>query len=560
MKQNYFIFFLLWFIFGFLPTSVLASVPETNRMRLGNISSLIPGQEMRDYYAKMEPIMFQYFGPPFSSFNLDVDVSLDSNHDFGIFLEKPNAIMVSQAILYNDPYGDRVNAINNINGFMKHEFSHAMYILGKNETATVGVKWFGEGWVNVMVEIMNNKIDNESDSFKDSYEYYIDKNVASGTSGSERKQTQTHALQYSLATTTHLLLLSAASSSNENLDFYKKLNGIIYDSLKNNGNKLISFDEYKSMIKPLLNGIKIDGEDAYQWYVTSPTFFVDGTLGPHIGAYLENQRDNLEPIKITAFSFSRIQESNRINEYGLANVTIHLIMKDNSEKVILDKNVVTDSEGTAYLELRDKPEILSQLKAGAYFITAEAVINSKTINSKIFALIPPKMNVQKEYLYGVLLDENDNLIDGKYVSLLSSDSNFIYKKNGIFIINVPESQRVLNLNFLGLKQEITKGPFARVYAFRIPQFYVEQAKLKSFDELNKGMIDNTENLIIQNNKNKKFVGCGDGICDADEKSGKNPCEQDCSKDIYQGREPVDNSKIGFWEKIGDWFRNLFRKN
>jgi len=59
------------------------------------------------------------------------------------------------------------------------------------------------------------------------------------------------------------------------------------------------------------------------------------------------------------------------------------------------------------------------------------------------------------------------LANGDFVSLVRSDFDFVYKDNGLFILNVPDSINKVVLNFLGTNYQVTKGPFARVYAFRL---------------------------------------------------------------------------------------------
>jgi hypothetical protein len=63
------IFFLICVPFTFT-AKILASVPLSNTMQLGEITSLLPAEEMRAYFQKMEPVYQQYFGPPFSNIKL----------------------------------------------------------------------------------------------------------------------------------------------------------------------------------------------------------------------------------------------------------------------------------------------------------------------------------------------------------------------------------------------------------------------------------------------------------------------------------------------------------
>ncbi len=519
-------FFIAVIGLSLFPDFANASVPAGNRMALGNISDILPADDMRDYYSKMEPVMLQYFGPPFSSFTLDVEGTLNASREWGIFSESHSAVMVEQAIRYaNTKETDYENAIRNVHGFMKHEFSHALYITG-NDTIRIGNKWFGEGWANVLFELMDNNIDNATSSPRFYYEYYMDRDVICGEGA---KQDRTHGVQYSMATATYLTLISAASTSNDNLDFYKKLNSAIYDHVKNTGNNIISLAEYQSLVKPMLTGIEIDGVDAFEWYFNSPTFYQNVTSGLHMGVYMESRSDDFSPSDIQIFVFNRSGAGDRVVETGLAGINTSFAMRDYAGRVVLEKNFTTDGNGDASLRLENVQGL--SLGYGTYSLSADAVVNGKRLESRMFALVPPKIKVEKNYLYGVLLDENNNVLDGKYVSALNASADFIYRKNGIFIINVSDDQRVVTLDFMGLKQEVTKGSFARVYAFKIGSAYVDAAKAKSDAELNNGVIDNTNKL------------------------NTSPAGNGTSTSLpYEGKPPVNTD---FFSSVINWLMRLF---
>jgi len=388
---------------------------------------------------------------------------------------------------------------------MKHELSHAMYIVGDDLVQFTGNgKWVYEGWANVMGEIMDNQIDGAARSFRLYYESYLDKDTIKGTIESTIKQNTTHSVEYSFATSTQLTLLSAASQSNNNLDFYKKINGAIYDYLKSRNQLFLSFDEYKNIIKPYLTGVKVDGKDAFDWYVNTPVFYSQGSLGPHIGVLLLNSETDLAPVKIQAFAFRRVKEGKEVKEYPIRKLEMKIAMKDSQNRVVLNKDIVSDENGDSEIELRDNPAIL--LKTGTYGLTIGTTVDNKIVENKMFAFVPPKMRVRGEYLYGVLLDEDQNMLNGNYIALVLADSKFLYKKNGLFIIEIPKERRTVDLNFLGFKQEVTKGPFTRVYAMTIPASYVEQAKMKTESELWSGFVDKTEAMTIINNPRQPFEG------------------------------------------------------
>jgi len=503
-----------------------AAVPESNRMKLGEVSSNLPVEEVQDYYAKMEPLMLKYFGPPFSDFSINIIAKPEVTNESVEVNPKDHTLYlysVAKNFFEDKDKGDVEHAMSNLFGFLKHELSHAMYFIDGNDAVNFlgNNKWFSEGWANVLAEIMDNQIDGTTRSASLYYETYVDKDTVKGTEESTLKQNATHSLEYSFATSANLTLLSAASSSNDNLDFYKKLNGTIYDFLQSKasndlldnkernlndvkaglkplGRYNLSFDEYKNLIKPLLTGVKIDGIDAYDWYINSPIFY-NGSLGPHIGAYLVSSKENFGIVRIEAFAFNRIQDGRQIKEIPIEGLNINIQMSNSKGKIVLEKKITTDKNGDAIIQLRDNPEI--NLETGAYLIQSEAEIGGKTLKNKMFALVPPPTAIKKEYLYGVLLDENQNLINGDGVTLLKSDDDFLYRKNGLFIIDVPETKRIENLNFLGLEQEVTKGPFARVFALTVPADYLKEMERTMPTSVIDNEIDTISKTINNSEKN-----------------------------------------------------------
>lgn len=553
--------------------SVIASVPETNRMKLGNIDSVLPVNKMQEYYLKMEPVMIKYFGPSFSNYTLiiEADPTKDA-HGTGFIPERHALLLAGQAQDYvKNKDSDPKHAMENIYGSMKHELSHGMYMYNK-EMISFGIQWPWEGWAKFLEEKISEDLENKSVSIKFFYQYYLPRDITAGTQNwGSFKQNTNHGLVYGMTTATHFILISAASSSKDSYDFLKKMNNAIYDKIESTGSPQMTLEDYKKLMKPLLSNIKVDGEDAYTWYFNSPASYSNGSLGNHIGISMDSSEQDFKPIGIEVYIFNRVDDSKNKQEKALENINIIVKVIDSLGNSVLEKTVNTDKDGYA------KISELESFKEGAYLISAESNIGNNNISTKMFAIIPPRINVEKDYIYGVLLNENNNIINGKYVSLLSSDSDFIYKKNGLFIIKASSSSRIVNINFLGLNQEITKGSFARVYAFKIPQLYIEQAKLKSDEELNAGIIDNTEDLISKEKVDNKpssvcegedcednckdsecqpdepidiISQCGDKACDDVEKGGKYYCEQDCKN---------TPEKTNFFTKIGIFFSNLFRK-
>ncbi|MFA5776226.1 MAG: hypothetical protein WC988_01585 [Patescibacteria group bacterium] len=55
---------------------------------------------------------------------------------------------------------------------------------------------------------------------------------------------------------------------------------------------------------------------------------------------------------------------------------------------------------------------------------------------------------------------------------------------------VPNTTRIVTLDFLGFKQEVTKGPFARMFAMTVPAKYVEEANRQTDVAIRSGIINN----------------------------------------------------------------------
>jgi hypothetical protein len=508
MKQRYFIFFLVLLISGFLLTNVLASVPETNRMKLGNISSILPEKEMREHYVKMEPIMLKYFGPAFSNFALNIDADTINGGDATGFTPKTQTLLLGQAKEYARLKVNNQNAaLDYLYGSMHHELSHAMYMYG-NQSVSFGIQWAWEGWAKFLEEKMNEEMDNMHLSQSVFYDYYMPKDTVAGTeSWGSSKQNTNHHLVYGMTTATHYLLVAAASKSLDDLDFVRTMNNAIYDKAQASGKPQMSLEEYKILMKPLLAEFKVDGKDAYEWYFDNPSAYTEGSLGPHVGAYLEG--GNSDERSLEVYVFNRVEDNGRRQDRTIADAEVNVKLEDSYGKTILEKSITTDTDGNGRIALGKS----IQMDDGAYMIRYETTLTGNKVEGKMFALVTKSARPENGQVFGVLLDENGELLNGDYVSLVNGNGNFVYKKNGLFVFNNKDSRTEV-LDFLGAKQEVTLGNFERLFAFTIPKEYVSKAAAKSQEELNAGKME------------------------------------------YNHPTP---KKEGFWENLSNWVRGLFKR-
>jgi len=498
----------------FIPCLALASSLSLNRMKIGTVDSKLPEKEIRDYYAKMEPIMLKYFGPPFSNFAINIKADLsDENKDSPAEInpKTKSLILQNQARSYLEGLkkGSREDALRVIYGTMEHELSHAMYIY-KDLSVDFGGKWAYEGWARFLGDLVHSEITNTPLSISPYFFLYQDKDLIIASGEHSFRLPENQALAYNKATAAHFLLTAAASTNN--LDFYKNLNSQIYDYLETkdftplpSGMKqplgfkekvALSFDEYKKIIKPLLTGVKIDGVDAYDWYFNAIEFFSDCKVGKYLWIYTNYNLDN-QPDKLSAFAFNRVKTTKGCKENLITNAKINVALIDSFGKTILDKTIDTDSYGQ--IEIKFSPE---EISTGAYLASA-FLKDDPSVKNKIFLIKRPNnIENKKNYLYGVLLDENNQLVNGDFVSLVKSDFNFVYKDNGLFILNIPDSINKVVLTFLGANYEVTKGPFARVYAINLTQQQIKAANSKSKAELEAGKIGMQESAENDNKINK----------------------------------------------------------
>ena len=454
----------------------IAAIPETNRMQLGEISDALPAQEMRIFFTQIEPIMRKIFGPPLSNINLKIEANTNgTDHDTGYTDNEQTLVLAGQAKRYQEyKVSDPVRAIDQLYSNMIHELAHGMYYNG-NKRVTFNPQWINEGWAKVQEILMAKALGKYNFGTRPFFNYYLDRDTIAGTTNwGSSKQTMNHGLVYDVTSVVHLTLLSAASSSNDNLDFLKTLNNRIYDTVKNTGQTNLTLTHYQDILRPLLINKKIDGISAYDWYFNNPNTLTKGILGNHLGIATE-------PGEIIAYAFNRVSDGRDIQEKALSGikVTIKAINYDN--KILTEKTVQTDMEGNARIPLPKNGD------ATIMTVNATTTVDNKPLTANMFYFDAPP---QDSILSGVLIDETGKPLPSKYVALLRSDLDFSSKEKGVFTMIVPTATSTVTLDFLSYKQEVTKGPFARMFAMTIPAKYVVEAGRQSDTVINSGTIKN----------------------------------------------------------------------
>jgi len=464
---------------GFLLTFgvAVAAVPEGNKMQLGEITNSLPGAEMRTFFAKMNPLRQQIFGPPFSNINLKIQANLNGTiNDTGYSDTEQTLIYAGQAKDYqNDKLKNPQYALEQIYKSMLHELGHGMYYYDNNKIVTFHPKWVNEGWAKLQETILTKELGINNFDYKHYFRYYLDRETVAGTTiWGYTKQTTNCNVDYDITTITHLTLLSAASTSNDNLDFFKTFNNKLYDWVKANNQTDISLAQYKIIMRGLLQGKTVDGQPAFDWYFNNPDSLTEGKSGNHLGI-------TTEPGEIIAYAFDRETNEKDTLETALPNLAITIEATDYNGKILLEKTVKTDKEGNARVDLPKNGY------ATIMTLDATATISGKPLTTSTFYFDGPP---QEDALSGVLIDETGKLLPAKYISLLKSDITFDYKNKGVFVMTVPNTTRTVTLDFLGFKQDVTKGPFARMFAMTVPAKYIEEASRQTDETLNKGIINN----------------------------------------------------------------------
>jgi hypothetical protein len=470
---------LLISVLGFLLTFgvAVAAVPEGNRMQLGEISDSLPGVEMKAFFAKMNPLRQQIFGPSFSNINLKIQANLNGTiDDTGYSDTEQTLTYAGQAKDYqNDRLKNPQYAMEQIYKSMLHELGHGMYYYDNNKIVTFHPKWVNEGWAKLQETMLTKELGINNFDYKHYFRYYLDRETVAGTTiWGYTKQTTNCNVDYDITTITHLTLLSAASTSNNNLDFLKTFNNKLYDWVKSNNQTDISLAQYKIIMRGLLQEKTVDGQPAFDWYFNNPDSLTEGKSGNHLGI-------TTEPGEIIAYAFDRETTEKDILETALPNLDITIKAVNYDGKILLNKTVKTDKEGNARVNLPKNGD------SALMTIDAAASISGKPYTTSTFYFDGPP---REDTLSGVLIDETGKPLPAKYIGLLKSDTTFDYKDKGVFYMTVPNTARTVVLDFLGFKQEVTKGPFARMFAMTVPTKYIEEASRQTEEMISNGIIKN----------------------------------------------------------------------
>ncbi len=472
-------------------SAVYAQVPENNRMTLGEISDLLPVKEMRSFYSKMEPLMLKIFGPPFSNINLKIEADPTGTvHDTEFLDNEQTLFLAGQAKEYlKNKDTDKRHALEQIYGSMLHELSHAQYYYG-NKRVSFHPQWINEGWAKASDTLLGRELA-KTGSFVFTtgvvypdvglmpyFKLYLDPDTVAGTTNwGSSKQNTNHGNVYDITTLVHLTLLSAASSTNDNLDFFKTFNNAVYNWVKENNQTDISLEEYQQIMRPLLQGKTIDGQPAFDWYFSNPNSLTKGKVGAHLGI-------TVEPREVVAFVFRRVLENNEYKEKPIGNLPVTVEVLDYKGERIIRKTVTTDQDGNGRVPL---PQIEGK---AVVTMKASCVADGKSLSAESFYFNAPS---KSEKLYGVLVDEQGKLLPAKYVGLLQLKDNltFDYKNKGVFEVTVPTSKKTVDFDFLGYKQQVNKGPWVRMVGIKIPTEYVREASSQPESVIEVGLFDSS---------------------------------------------------------------------
>ena len=471
---------------------VHAQVPKDNRMTLGEISDLLPVKEMRAFYSKMEPLMLKIFGPPFSNINLKIEADPTGTvGDTGFLDNEQTLVLAGQAKEYlKNKDTDAKHALEQIYGSMLHELSHAQYYYG-NKRVSFHPQWINEGWAKASDNLLGRELARTGSYvfttggiFPDIgllpyFKLYLDPDTVAGTMNwGFSKQNTNHANVYDITTVVHLTLLSALSSTNDNLDFFKTFNNAVYNWVKENNKTDISFEEYQQIMRPLLQGKTIDGQPAFDWYFNNPDSLIKGKLGAHLGVTVEPPRE------VVAFVFRRVWENNEYKEKPVGNLPVTVEVLDYKGERIIKKTVITDQDGNGRVSF---PQVENK---AVITIKASCAVEGKNLSAESFYFNAPS---KSEKLYGVLVDERGKLLPAKYIGLLQVKDNltFDYKNKGVFEVTVPTSKKTVDFDFLGYKQQINKGPWVRMVAIKIPAEYVQKASSQPESVIEAGLFGNS---------------------------------------------------------------------
>ncbi len=478
-------FFICIFIFS---SVALALVPD-EEMVFGSMSEGLPEEEFREYWQKAYPEMEKIFGQPYSSFTFTVEVMPElKEHEGG--WDTINKTVMSEADWGYKNFLEQTNseiAINSVERGVTHELSHAMYTYD-DKAMGFPLQWINEGWAKTTELITWMKVKNEPPRAIIYLAEFLDKNMVAGTQSWGRyKQKMNHQLVYDSTSVAHLTLLYACSDSNLEPNFQKRMNEKIYSEYvvkkKLNDFSKLPLEEYKSIIKELCAGKKIDGKDAYEWYFSQPASHIDGTTGFHLGVYPHYwSYTTVEGIDV--FTFNRIKNTEDADksEVGV-NAKVKVEIFDANGNKVFSEEIETHQDGNSFINFgRD------YLKDGSYYVTAEADYNGKQYQSKIFFInlkeIEGTTDEQaeaqpKNEILGVIVNNDLEPLDSRYISILKpvGDARITANSNGLFKTEASNLEvKEISFDFLEERFVFTKPPYRRLVVLQLSDDLIEKAE------------------------------------------------------------------------------------
>lgn len=498
-----FLSLILLFLF---PSISFAATPG-NTMTFGGMSSNLPGKEFAEYFKQAFPEMKKVHGEPFSTFTFTVEGRMDiATHNGGWFpiekkvIEDAGPMRNYQTFLDGKTEGGKSAGINSIVQSVTHELSHAMYTYG-NMTINFPYAWTNEGWAKTTELLTWMRIKKDPPRAGMYLTQYLDKDTISGTQALGRyKQDKNHTIIYDNLTINTFNLLYGCSRSSGDPDFQIRMDNKIYDDYVARKkplymDKAIPEAEYKSLIKTLCAGKKIDGQDAYEWYFSQPTSLISGSTGFHLGLYPHWWGySTVEGIDV--YTFVRNQNTNDTDktEKGLsASVSVEVF--DVSGTSVFSKSSQTDENGNFNFNFgRDL------LKNGAYQAVVKSQFGGKQYLAKMFFISvrdqdgtsddQKSAEISKANgIIGVMVDKNLKPLTSNYLSLIKplGDAKITVNSKGIFLAEVlnPATHEIA-FDFLGTTYTFTKPQFRRIVVLKVSDDQIKKAEktaeFKNFTE------------------------------------------------------------------------------
>lgn len=487
---------LLFLLLFFFATTTFAATPS-NTMTFGGMSSNLPGKEFGEYFKSAFPEMKKVHGEPFSTFTFTIEGRPDIAPHGGGWFPAPKKVIEDitpmrnyQAFLDGKTEGGKTAGINSVEQSVTHELAHAMYTYG-NKVISFPYGWANEGWAKTTELLTWMRIKKDPPRPGIYLTQYLDKDTIAGTQALGRyKQDKNHAIIYDNLTINTFNLLYGCSGSSGDPDFQIRMDNKIYDDYVTNKkplfmDKAIPETEYKSLIKSLCAGKKIDGEDAYEWYFSQPTSLSGGSTGFHLGLYPRWWAyTTVEGIDVYTFVRNQNTNDSDKSEKGLS-AAVSVEVFDVSGNSVFSKSSQTDENGNFNFNFgRDL------LKNGAYQAIAKSNFGGKQYLAKMFFInirdADGTSDDQKSAeitkangVIGVMVDKNLKPLASNYLSLVKplNGAKVTVNSNGLFLAEVSNpATHEIAFDFLGTTYTFTKPPFRRVVVLKVSDDQIKKAE------------------------------------------------------------------------------------